>query len=363
MNSSEIKLGERVKDVHFTEDTLSVDLIDGRTITVPLVWYPKLLEASQQQRLNWKISGAGYGIYWSELDEDLSTEGLLRGAPAAAEPARTKMPDVPMRMVFGHPEMWEKVHHKYHDFFTVLPKLQDALNGLVFAAYDPITKPQRAILNLATLSMISMLELVTLVGNGLAQGGMKILRSMLEYGINAEYLRRNPEEVDDFIEWHWVEHYKLLNYMRDHMPDAYAKLTPEHIAESEAEYIRVKPRFENETRSGKLKIRDSWCSLNLAERAIRTDFEEHYKLIYPLTSRLLHGSVAGMALHYDPDEDPHRLAVPPSLEWSNGALVGGHAIALCMAGTFSQAFGVESNPPYAELKRDYKTVWAKKEIP
>ena len=82
MSVSEIKPGERVKDVHFTEDSLSVDLMDGRTISVPLVWYPRLLHADSKQRKNWKISGGGFGIYWPDIDEDLSTEGLLRGAPA-----------------------------------------------------------------------------------------------------------------------------------------------------------------------------------------------------------------------------------------------------------------------------------------
>jgi hypothetical protein len=55
-----------------------------------LAWYPKLLDATSEQRGNWQISGAGYGIYWPDLDEDLSTEGLLRGAPAAARPARVR---------------------------------------------------------------------------------------------------------------------------------------------------------------------------------------------------------------------------------------------------------------------------------
>ncbi|MGA2227217.1 MAG: DUF2442 domain-containing protein [Syntrophobacteraceae bacterium] len=82
MNTSDIKPGERVKDVHFTEDTLSVDMVDGRTITVPLAWYPRLLHATVQQRQNWQICGGGYGIHWPDIDEDLSTEGLLRGAPA-----------------------------------------------------------------------------------------------------------------------------------------------------------------------------------------------------------------------------------------------------------------------------------------
>lgn len=78
----DIKPGERVKDVHFTEDALSVDMIDGRTITVPLAWYSRLLHATQEQRNNWQICGGGYGIHWPDIDEDLSTEGLLRGAPA-----------------------------------------------------------------------------------------------------------------------------------------------------------------------------------------------------------------------------------------------------------------------------------------
>jgi hypothetical protein len=82
MSISDIKPGERVKDVHFTDDSLSVDLMDGRTISVPLAWYPRLLHASDKQRQNWKIGGGGFGIHWPDIDEDLSTEGLLRGAPA-----------------------------------------------------------------------------------------------------------------------------------------------------------------------------------------------------------------------------------------------------------------------------------------
>jgi hypothetical protein len=73
---------ERVAGVEFTTDALSVLLKDGRTISVPLVWFPKLLKATAAQLKNWQICGGGYGIHWPDLDEDLSTEGLLRGAPA-----------------------------------------------------------------------------------------------------------------------------------------------------------------------------------------------------------------------------------------------------------------------------------------
>lgn len=74
---------ERVKNVHFPdEDTLSVDLMDGRTISVPVCWYPRLKHATAQERAAWETCGGGSGIFWEKIDEHLSTEGLLRGAPA-----------------------------------------------------------------------------------------------------------------------------------------------------------------------------------------------------------------------------------------------------------------------------------------
>jgi hypothetical protein len=73
---------ERVKSVRFTRHSLTVGLMDGRTITAPLAWYPRLLKAKKAQWERWEVCGGGYGIYWPALDEHLSTEGLLRGAPA-----------------------------------------------------------------------------------------------------------------------------------------------------------------------------------------------------------------------------------------------------------------------------------------
>jgi hypothetical protein len=81
-----LKADERVSDVKFTRDSFSVDLRDGRTITIPLAWYPRLYYATAAQRKNWCIAGGGYGIHWPDIDEDLSTEGLLRGAPAPRSP-------------------------------------------------------------------------------------------------------------------------------------------------------------------------------------------------------------------------------------------------------------------------------------
>jgi hypothetical protein len=69
----------RVVDVTVSDDTLAVDLEDGRTIAVPIGWYPRLAYGTPAERANWQISGAGYGIHWPDLDEDIGVEGLLLG--------------------------------------------------------------------------------------------------------------------------------------------------------------------------------------------------------------------------------------------------------------------------------------------
>ncbi len=71
--------------MRFDADRLIVDLMDGRTIAAPLAWYPRLLAATPDQRARWERAGGGYGVHWPEVDEDLSTEGLLRGEPAVAD--------------------------------------------------------------------------------------------------------------------------------------------------------------------------------------------------------------------------------------------------------------------------------------
>lgn len=82
MTTSAPRPGERIVDVDVTTDALIVHLADGRVVSVPLSWYPRLLNATSMQRGNWRIAGAGFGIHWPEIDEDLSVQGILAGIPA-----------------------------------------------------------------------------------------------------------------------------------------------------------------------------------------------------------------------------------------------------------------------------------------
>lgn len=73
--------------VTVTDDALTVDLSDGRTLAVPLAWFPRLLHATTEERSNWQLIGKGRGIHWHDLDEDISVEGLLAGKPSGESQA------------------------------------------------------------------------------------------------------------------------------------------------------------------------------------------------------------------------------------------------------------------------------------
>jgi hypothetical protein len=71
-----------IENVRLTEDTLTVDLSDGRTISAPLAWFPRLMNATLMERKQWRLIGRGYGIHWEGIDEDISIENLVEGKPS-----------------------------------------------------------------------------------------------------------------------------------------------------------------------------------------------------------------------------------------------------------------------------------------
>ena len=80
MNSSRIELAPaRARNVRVSDDALTVDLSDGRTLSVPLTWFPRLLHGSAAERNNWRPIGDGEGVHWPDLDEDIEVDGLLAG--------------------------------------------------------------------------------------------------------------------------------------------------------------------------------------------------------------------------------------------------------------------------------------------
>ena len=82
MSSSETEVQSAAQGVQVTDEVLSVELVDGRTIVVPTSWFPRLANGTPAERSNWRLIGSGDGIHWPDLDEDISVRSLLAGRPS-----------------------------------------------------------------------------------------------------------------------------------------------------------------------------------------------------------------------------------------------------------------------------------------
>jgi hypothetical protein len=80
----------RALSVCIDENSLTVELDDGRTVSVPLAWYPRLFHASDEEKKGWRLIGKGHGIHWENIDEDISVEGILAGRPSGESQASLK---------------------------------------------------------------------------------------------------------------------------------------------------------------------------------------------------------------------------------------------------------------------------------
>jgi len=258
---------------------------------------------------------------------------------------------------FGNPDFGKDVRSAFPKVFEVLPRVASALSDLTGRAHPNPEPNQRITVNLGLLVGISMFELVTLAENGFGQGAMKIARTVMETAINAEYLRQFPSEFDNYVDWYFVEKYKELSYVKEHIPHLLPSIDPEAIASIEKGFEEVKASFQKQNGD----LRSSWCSLNLADRAVKTGFADAYKLINPLSSVFIHATVGGLARHFDTGKDEDRISIPPSLKYCKEALSGGHMCMCKMVETVAKTFDWTPVHSIESLAQDFSYAWANQE--
>jgi hypothetical protein len=144
----------------------------------------------------------------------------------------------------AHPDFWEKqAYPTFFKFWEVCNRLLDALNKFTLNAGKAKDKNETIIRYLCLSTGISFADVGLLVGNGCGLAAMKIARTSLESAINAEYLRLEPTEYRQFMDWSFIEQHRKLEYMRKYMPGDFAKLDTKMIADSEETFQAVKPKF------------------------------------------------------------------------------------------------------------------------
>jgi len=258
----------------------------------------------------------------------------------------------------AYSDFWEKESYPtFVRFWKVCHRLLDALNKLTLNAGKAKDKNETIIRYLCISTGISFADIGLLVGNGCGLSAMKIARTCLESAINAEYLRLEPTEHREFMDWSFIEQHRKIEYVRKHMPSDFAKLDPNLIVDSEKEYQAVKPKFMLPNK----KLRRSWCRFNLRERAVKTNFEEMYSAVYVNFSELSHGSFGGLAQHVESFvEGGWQPAIPPSIVGCALALQTGHYCAFRALQTLATLKGTDSTPSLDALKNDYDYAWSEK---
>lgn len=252
-------------------------------------------------------------------------------------------------------EFWPTAHRVFKRAFHAI----DSLHRALFVLLNPpqVEGHNKVIRHLGILNLCAIREIAILVVNGCGPGAMKILRGLLENSINVEYLRQDPSKVDDYLEWEAVDTWRYLGKW----PQVFGGVGGKVLDEARVRHSAVRQRFERRTRTGSTKPRDNWCSLSLADRADMTHFREVYRMLYPAGSRLLHTSVTAAGYYMQPRGGSSQVRaeynVPPSLEWCDIALSFAHLCGARTARTLSLAFGFESDPPIANLIRDYNRIW------
>ena len=262
-----------------------------------------------------------------------------------------------VRRVFGFPDFAPTVEAEYPRFFEVSPRVLTAMHSVADRPHAGPEPHQRAILNLSMLAGVSLVEVVILTVNGLAQGAMKIVRSLMETAVNVEYLRLRPAEFEDYREWAHVERFKKVEFVREHLPQVFATIEPGTIAAIQREMDRVRPRFERVRYDGTRELRSSWSAQNLGNRASVAGFSETYKTINPLASSFVHETMSGLMEHFEVTKDPHRIEIPPSLAWSTQALSGAHDCMVRVVKTLSETFGVLPDPTVETLVKEWHYAW------
>jgi uncharacterized membrane protein len=202
---------ELITEVRVTDDDLVVALADGRTLSVPLVWYPSLLNASEEERNDWRLIGDGEGVHWPQIDEDLSAEGLLRGIPSSTVPPRSTRANEPREQsVFLYVGEYDSVEDAKAD----LEELRELHREHVVGTYDAavITKNEEGKVKIvdkiekptqhggwAGLAVGAALGLIFPPGvlvSGLLGAGAEALIGHLEGGMSRSDLKEIGESLE-----------------------------------------------------------------------------------------------------------------------------------------------------------------------
>jgi hypothetical protein len=220
----------------------------------------------------------------------------------------------------GFPEFWDTVHAKYRVYFDASALLQPLVNRIKQQA--PTQPLHKVVRRLTIVAANSYGALITLVLNGYGNDAMKIARSIFEADVTVGYLRRHPEELDDYLDYDCIQQKHLYDYVLKYCPEQTAAIDPPSVEELLERHTKVAPRFKGRSR---------WCRKGIRQMAedLGEGLDQIYLTFYRWASDMHHVSVRGLTLQVEAESLDVDLA--PSENWLEQALVAGLGSTLRLA--------------------------------
>lgn len=255
----------------------------------------------------------------------------------------------------GYPDFWPVSLEKNRKFFLVTQNVGTTIDEVFGVGMtEPLHKVAR---HLAKMVANSMSAVMVLGLNGFGIDGLKVARSMFEMSVTVAYLRKHPEELGDFVDFHFIVGMKRHEYMDKYAPHLLDRVTPEAVASIQNGYAHVSPRYMN--KNG--KVRGRWSKKSFGAICFDVDpkLGELYLTLYDLTSRVIHGDISGVAAQADPEPGVLDVDIAPSEKFVALALMTAHGAFVRATSEYIAMARPDLQPIADRLDADFVTAWKK----
>lgn len=246
----------------------------------------------------------------------------------------------------GYPDFWPVVLERHKKLFAVTQTLGPTIDDLFSVAHtEPLHKVCR---HLAKMVANSVGAVLLLGMNGYGVDAIKIARTMFESAVTLAYLRKHPDEFDDYYDFHFIVGMKRHQYMEKYAPQHLKRVTPEAIDSIKKGYARVESRFKGRVR---------WSEGPFSQLCADVGLEAHYLSFYALASNITHANISGVMAQADPEPGVLDVDLAPSEQFLKEAFITAHGMFVLAVSEYVALVRPEKQSVADKIQSDFDTAW------
>ena len=260
----------------------------------------------------------------------------------------------PTQIQVGYPDFWPVIFQKHQNFCVVAQGLGPIMDEIFSKAHgEPLHKVCRHLSKMVANSLSSVLMLGL---NGFGHDAIKIARAMFEAAVTVAYLAKHQDEIDDYMDFHFLVSMKRHRYMGKYTPERLSEVTADAIEEGKQGYTRVISRFTN--KAG--RVRSRWSKKSFSEICADVGLAEQYLSFYALASNMIHADISGVMAQADPDPGVLDVDISPSEKFVGMAFITAHFSFVLAASEYIALARPEKQQLVEGLNNEFEAAWGKR---